>query len=569
MKSYVVTSRIGIPVLGLGGVNSYGSKRTGEVILKDLARLNWAGREVLLMFDSDSESNPAVAYALSDCALKLSGMGARPMMLCIPSGPGGRKLGADDHIQEYGSFAFQQLPRKPFGQVEQLHRINTKYVFIRKPVGIFSCDTQQVITQSDFLLTENKNSTVVPTAKGLKTVRAGTEWLVWPGRREHAALTYKPGEPPVTLADELNTFPGWGRESVQDEAEDEVLMFLWLLDRLCPNERMRNWVIQWMAHMIQRPCEKVHSAVCFCGPQGTGKSLLTEILTAVLGEANVSTISNKELGSDFTGWAANKLLVIAEEVSGLDPKHDGARLKGFITLPRVSINEKFIKQYELPNLARYIFCSNDPVPVFLYPDDRRYAVCKTLRENKIPSHIGAAIKRWLLKDGGSRHVKYFLEHVDLAGFDPTHKPPLTEDKLEVIENSRTGIHSWANELMTDEGRPALALHSHLKFAAKEDVAPSPADKALTNALKAAGAIQLPRVRVNSRRKRGIWSLRGPVKDQSEAALRAMLNADLRRHNEFFGLDIKIDGPAVPSNPLREALARASNVAAKPLSKGSN
>src|SRR5258707_827226 len=33
-KSYIVTKRVGIPTIGLGGVNSYGSKRAGELILK-------------------------------------------------------------------------------------------------------------------------------------------------------------------------------------------------------------------------------------------------------------------------------------------------------------------------------------------------------------------------------------------------------------------------------------------------------------------------------------------------------------------------------------------------------
>jgi len=53
-KSYIVTQRAGIPTIGLGGVNSYGSKRAGELILKELLLFNWAGREVLMMFDSDA-----------------------------------------------------------------------------------------------------------------------------------------------------------------------------------------------------------------------------------------------------------------------------------------------------------------------------------------------------------------------------------------------------------------------------------------------------------------------------------------------------------------------------------
>lgn len=282
------------------------------------------------------------------------------------------------------------------------------------------------------------------------------------------------------------------------------------------------------------------SALVFFGPQGTGQSLLTEILTAVVGAANTSTIGNKQLGSDFTGWAANRLLIIAEEVNGLDPKHDGARLKGFVTLPKVSINEKYVPAYSLPNLARFIFCSNTRVPVFLDPDDRRYAICKTIAQNKIPSSIGTAIKKWVVEEDGAGNIRNYLERFDIADFNPAQRPPLSDDKLEVIENSRTSLQSWATELMSDEDRPSLALGKELAFVCKEELDSTPTLKALHNALKDAGAIQLPRVRVNSRRKQGLWSLRGPINDVSESSLRATLDAELKSRNAFFGLESKFD-----------------------------
>src|SRR5437870_2511074 len=83
-------------------VRTYGSKRSAELVLKELTQFNWHNREVLLMFDSDSETNPGVSSALSDCALKLSGLGARPIMLCIPPAEGGAKQGADDFIMAHG-----------------------------------------------------------------------------------------------------------------------------------------------------------------------------------------------------------------------------------------------------------------------------------------------------------------------------------------------------------------------------------------------------------------------------------------------------------------------------------
>jgi hypothetical protein len=510
---------------------------TDTTLLRELKRFNWVGRKVGIIYDSDCATNPNVAWAQNDLALKLSEQGAIPWTVQIPVGKDGSRLGADDYVLEYGPLAFAQLERTPFARIEQLHRINRDYAFIRTPVGVYQRETNRIISLADFLAIENKNKVVVPNAKGgLTTVKAGTEWKDWGGRREYRALTYAPSAEEITSDGCLNSWPGWGCES----ASGDVFKFSWLLDRLIPDPVMRVWVIKWLAHMIQRPCEKVMSALVLYGPQKTGKSLLTEIMASVVGDSNWQTIGNPELTSTFTDWAANKLLIIAEEVSGFDPRRDGNRLKGFITLPYLTINEKFIRPYRLPNLARFIFCSNAPVPVFLDKDDRRYAVCKTLRANTVPSEKGVEIKRWVTKENGAAAIRNYLEHVDLSAFDPTASPPWTDAKSALLNDSRSSLVTFAHDLMADEERPGIATMDELMFAAKDELETTPTLKALSNALDDAGAIALPRVRLwSGGRKYSVYSLRGPLVDVREGALRSKLNSEAHRRETFFRLQMTI------------------------------
>jgi len=276
------------------------------------------------------------------------------------------------------------------------------------------------------------------------------------------------------------------------------------------------------------------SALVLYGPQHTGKSLLTELLELVVGLSNCQTISNHELSSTFTEWAESKLLIIAEEVSGLDPRHDSNRIKGFITLPRLIINSKFIRLYTLPNLARFIFLSNMVVPLFLDKDDRRYAVCKT--RNVIPSQRGVELKRWAVKEGGAAIIRDYLEHVDLNAFDPTHNPPWTDDKTRLVNDSRSSLVTFAHDLMADEERPGIAFLIELMHAAKNELETTPTLKALSNALDDAGAITLPRVRIRQgASKYSVYSLREPLADVREKTLRAMLNKEAPRREKFFNL----------------------------------
>ncbi len=151
VKSYVVTRDV-MPAIGLGGVNSYGSKKMGELILKEFRRFNWVGRKVGIIYDSDCATNPSVTWAQNDLALKLSEQGATPWTVQIPAGKDGSRLGADDYVLDYGPLAFAQLERIPFARIEQLHRINRDYAFIRTPVGVYQRETNRIISLADFFV---------------------------------------------------------------------------------------------------------------------------------------------------------------------------------------------------------------------------------------------------------------------------------------------------------------------------------------------------------------------------------------------------------------------------------
>jgi hypothetical protein len=88
--------------------------------------------------------------------------------------------------------------------------------------------------------------------------------------------------------------------------------------------------------------------------------------------------------------------------------------------------------------------------------------------------------------------------------------------------------------MADEERPGIALLTELIHAAASELGVWPTLKALSNALDDAGAVALPRVRIRQGLpKSSVYSLRGPLKDVREGALRARLNKEAPRRQKFF------------------------------------
>jgi phage/plasmid-associated DNA primase len=105
--------------LGIGGVNSWRDRYDGREESKPL--VDWEeipldDREVRLCFDSDLDK-PQVAAALKELATYLMEQGARVLIEVLPHGLDGQRLGVDDLIHRHGPALFHRIAaiaRSPF-----------------------------------------------------------------------------------------------------------------------------------------------------------------------------------------------------------------------------------------------------------------------------------------------------------------------------------------------------------------------------------------------------------------------------------------------------------------------
>ncbi len=101
----------GIPTLALPGVWSWKQRLHGKSLpIADLERVVWAGRRVVLVFDSDLVEKPPVAWAEHALAQELRGRGAEVFVVRLPAGPTADKSGLDDYLVQHGVEAFRALP---------------------------------------------------------------------------------------------------------------------------------------------------------------------------------------------------------------------------------------------------------------------------------------------------------------------------------------------------------------------------------------------------------------------------------------------------------------------------
>jgi phage/plasmid-associated DNA primase len=105
--------------IGLGGVSSWRDRYDGgdeSRTLVDWDEIPLQGRQVRLCFDSDL-AKPQVAAELRKLAEFLAGRGAQVLVEVLPHGLDGTRLGIDDLIYRHGAEAFQEvaaIARSPF-----------------------------------------------------------------------------------------------------------------------------------------------------------------------------------------------------------------------------------------------------------------------------------------------------------------------------------------------------------------------------------------------------------------------------------------------------------------------
>lgn len=124
--------------VGLGGVNSWRDRYDGGIDsrpLVDFDEIPLDGREVRLCFDSDFRK-PQVAAALRNLATFLSERGAHVLVEVLPNGLDGERLGLDDLIYRHGAAVFQEvaaIARSPFKQRRKNGEIVLDWAFDPEP----------------------------------------------------------------------------------------------------------------------------------------------------------------------------------------------------------------------------------------------------------------------------------------------------------------------------------------------------------------------------------------------------------------------------------------------------
>lgn len=443
-----------LPTLGLGGVYNWRSARQGWELLPILESINWPGRAVFLLFDSDTSTNPMVQIAASQLARTLTQRGALVSTVELPNGEAGAKQGVDDILVNQGREALEELIKeaKPVKYSVALHDMNLEVAVVHETGEVVELTTGHVYPAnkfSDVVYRHRRYMEFPVNAKGEqltpRIVYTAKEWLAWPQRTTVHALAYAPGEPRITSSGDYNMWRGWGCEP---SSKGTLQPFHELIEMLmsAAAESDKQWLLRWLAYPLRHPGTKLYSAVVMWGrAQGTGKTLLGETMRRIYG-ANYRAISNNDLVSAYNDWVVNHQFIVGDEISTGDRRSLTDNLKDIITREEAVVNLKYRAQYTVRDCANYYFTSNHSNAFFIEDQDRRYFVNEVVG-NPAPASWYNSYLKWLDAEGGaSRLFHYLASELSLGDFDPKAAAPVTSAKLDMVLAGKSDVADWCLRL---------------------------------------------------------------------------------------------------------------------------
>jgi putative DNA primase/helicase len=248
----------------------------------------------------------------------------------------------------------------------------------------------------------------------------------------------------------LNTWRGWQVAPKPGSCE----RMLETIEYLCGGEdsgrEVARWLLCWMAYPLQNPGAKMSSAVILHGPQGTGKSAVFQTLAKIYGD--YSTVLNQRgLEDKFNAdWADSKLFILAEEVvTRAEMWHIKNELKELVTGEWIRINPKNLAAYRQRNHVNIMYLSNEGQPLPLDNDDRRHLVVYT----PPPLSDDFYDELWReVENGGAAALYDHLLGLDLSGFYPKKRPPMTGAKRALINLSMPSEMRFITEFVQGDTR---------------------------------------------------------------------------------------------------------------------
>jgi hypothetical protein len=250
-------------------------------------------------------------------------------------------------------------------------------------------------------------------------------------------------------AEKFSYFQGWKYNLVSKYDINEIQGWLSMVHDVIANgnEELYQYLLNWVAFILQNVGVKTTAFLVLKGQQGVGKGRFTDIISELMAGYSRKNVNNiEDITGHFTAILLNKVLVVVGEMDEAKDEKRSVfdRLKDIDTEDRMTVKEKCVPKFEANNVVNLIVSTNNEVPVFVEKSDRRYVICdcnpKYLGNQTFWDELSAKTEtkdHHPIKSFYNTLFTYFMNR-DISSFNP-RRIIHTEAKTKLIKRSLSAV----------------------------------------------------------------------------------------------------------------------------------
>ncbi|KAA6395349.1 MAG: hypothetical protein EZS28_009121 [Streblomastix strix] len=246
---------------------------------------------------------------------------------------------------------------------------------------------------------------------------------------------------------EFSIFQGL-KYSVLDTVDMSVIeQFLGLVkDTIAgDDEIVYEYILNWLAWIVQNIGEKSGVAPVLIGPQGIGKNRFIDAISELFAGYSVPNISDmSKLTGAFNAMIEDKIISIQNEINnigtGNNKRANSDKLKTLITEKYVVISQKYIPDHMSESPTNFILVSNNSRPVWVEQSDRRFVICECKGPHREDFDYFDRLSKGYTPEFYD-NLTTFLTFRDISKFN-IHNIPMTAAKIDMMIACRSQIDEF-------------------------------------------------------------------------------------------------------------------------------
>ena len=211
------------------------------------------------------------------------------------------------------------------------------------------------------------------------------------------------------------------------------------------------YVLNWLARMVQKPNEQGRTVIVLRSGQGAGKNIILDIFDRYYG-SHATMITKLEDLIGFNDHLAFSVFVFLNEALwGRNRAIEGA-IKSMITDDSLSVERKYVPKFKTNNCTHIVAATNNDWAAPVDIDDRRFFMLDLNEKYKDNYEYFDSLVSEIKSGGEEAFIYHLLNNVDISDFNVGDIPEIDSDtKLDHKVRTMDSITRWWLDVLNEGG----------------------------------------------------------------------------------------------------------------------